>query len=186
MVNLLDKSASENASSLNVSGSAQYSERFRLLCHGVSHKEPIVINCATAERQFNGTKWGRIITHLVNRNGIKRYILKKQTLTAVFQLVYRLVKNGRLKVAKTRPVAVVFWPRLWCRDHVWFVWPGGRGCLMSPPVWNLRAVISFHFAISSLLLLLLLPSPVTLSILSFSACWSFLLNFFQQILQYFS
>ena len=55
MVNLLDKSALENASSLNVSGRAQYSERFRLLCHGVSHKEPIVISCATAERQFNGT-----------------------------------------------------------------------------------------------------------------------------------
>ena len=30
---------------------------------------------------------------------------------------------------------------------------------------------------------LLLPSPVTLSISSFSACWSFLLNFFQKILQ---
>ena len=53
---------------------------------------------------------------------------------------------------------------------------------VSPPVWNLRAVIWFHFAISSLVLL---PSPVTLSALSFSACWSFLLNFFQKILQYF-
>ena len=52
-----------------------------------------------------------------------------------------------------------------------------------PPVWNLRAVIWFHFAISSLVLL---PSPVTLSVLSFSACWAFLLNFFQKILQYFS
>ena len=52
-----------------------------------------------------------------------------------------------------------------------------------PLVWNLRAVIWFHFAISSLVLL---PSPVTLSVLSFSACWSILLNFFQKILQYFS
>ena len=60
---------------------------------------------------------------------------------------------------------------------------GGLGCLMSPPVWNLRAVIWFHFAISSLVLL---PSPVTLSVLSFSACWPFLLNFFKKILQYFS
>ena len=58
---------------------------------------------------------------------------------------------------------------------------GDVWCL--PPVWNLRAVIWFHFAISCLVLL---PSPVTLSILSFSACWSFLLNFFLKILQYFS
>ena len=29
-------------------------------------------------------------------------------------------------------------------------------------------------------------APVTLSVLSFSACWPFLLNFFQKILQYFS
>ena len=58
---------------------------------------------------------------------------------------------------------------------------GDAWCL--PPVWNLRAVIWFHFAISSLVLL---PSPVTLSVLSFSACWTFLLNFFQKILQYFS
>ena len=50
---------------------------------------------------------------------------------------------------------------------------GDVWCL--PPVWNLRAVICFHFAISSLVLL---PSPVTLSVLSFSACWPFLLNFF--------
>ena len=58
---------------------------------------------------------------------------------------------------------------------------GDVWCL--PPVWNLRAVIWFHFAISSLALL---PSPVTLSVLSFSACWPFLLNFFRKILQYFS
>ena len=58
---------------------------------------------------------------------------------------------------------------------------GDVWCL--PPVWNLRAVIWFHYAISSLVLL---PSPVTLSVLLFSACWPFLLNFFQKILQYFS
>ena len=57
---------------------------------------------------------------------------------------------------------------------------GDVWCL--PPVWTLGAVIWFHFAVSSLVHL---PSPVTLSILSFSACWSFLLNFFQKILQYF-
>ena len=63
--------------------------------------------------------------------------------------------------------------------------PEGRPGMsdVSPPVWNLRAVIWFHFAISSLVLL---PSPVTLSVLSFSACWPFLLNFYQKILQYFS
>ena len=58
---------------------------------------------------------------------------------------------------------------------------GDVWCL--PPVWSLRAVIWFHFAIFSLVLL---PSPVTLSVLSFSACWPFLLNVFQKILQYFS
>ena len=58
---------------------------------------------------------------------------------------------------------------------------GDVWCL--PPVWNLRAVIWFHFAIS---FLVLLPSPVTLSVLSFSVCWSFLLNFLKKILQYFS
>ena len=63
-----------------------------------------------------------------------------------------------------------------CRREAGDVW-----CL--PPVWNLRAVIWFHFAISSLVLL---PSPVMLSVLSVSACWSFLLNFFQKILQCFS
>ena len=82
---------------------------------------------------------------------------------------------------------------------------GDVWCL--PPVSNLRAVIWFHFAISSLVLLpspvtpsvlaviwfhfaisslVLLLSPVTLSVSSFSACWPFLLNFFQKILQYFS
>ena len=63
--------------------------------------------------------------------------------------------------------------------------PEGRPGMsdVSPTVWTLRAVIWFHFAISSLVLL---PSPVTLSVLSFSVSWSFLLNFFQKIFQYFS
>ena len=56
------------------------------------------------------------------------------------------------------------------------------GDVRLPPVWNFRVVIWFHFAISSLVLL---PSPITLSVLSFSACWPFLPNFFQKILQYF-
>ena len=65
-------------------------------------------------------------------------------------------------------------------------WPpwrkaGDVRCLL--PVWNLGAVIRFHFAISSFVLL---PSPVTHSVLSFSARWPFLLNFFHKILQYFS
>ena len=51
---------------------------------------------------------------------------------------------------------------------------------VSHPVWDLRAVIWFHFAIASLVLL---PSPIALSILYFSACWSFFLNFFQKNLQ---
>ena len=61
---------------------------------------------------------------------------------------------------------------------------GGWGCLMSPPYLESQGChLILHFAISSLVLL---PSPVTLSVLSFSACWPFLLNFFQKILQYFS
>ena len=67
-------------------------------------------------------------------------------------------------------------PRSYPRREAGDVW-----CL--PPVWNLRAVIWFHFAISSPVLL---PSPVTLSVLSFSARWSILLNCFQKILRYFS
>ena len=67
-------------------------------------------------------------------------------------------------------------PRQCPRREAGDVW-----CL--PPVWNLRAVIWFHFAISSLVLL---PSSVTLSVWSFSACWPFLLDFFQKILQYFA
>ena len=51
------------------------------------------------------------------------------------------------------------------------------------PYRNLRAVIWFHFAIYTFVLL---PSPVTISVLSFFACWPFLLNFFQNIFQYFS
>ena len=44
----------------------------------------------------------------------------------------------------------------------------GDVCL--PPVWNLRAVTCFHFAIASLVLQ---PSPGTLSILYFSAAGLF-------------
>ena len=58
---------------------------------------------------------------------------------------------------------------------------GDVWCL--PPVWNLRAVIWFLFAISSLVLR---PRPVTPSVLSFSAWRPFLLNFFQRIRHYFS
>ena len=52
-------------------------------------------------------------------------------------------------------------------------------CLL--PVWNLRAVIWFHFSISSLVLL---PSPITFFVWSFfpPACWSIFLNFFPKIL----
>ena len=66
------------------------------------------------------------------------------------------------------------WP-WWEAGDVW--------CL--PPVWNLRAVIWFHFTIFSLVLL---PGPVTLSVLScfFSACWSILLKSFKKILIYVS
>ena len=49
-------------------------------------------------------------------------------------------------------------------EHPLLSLTGGRGLLMSPPVWNLRAVISFHFTLSSLVLL---PSPITLSVSSF-------------------
>ena len=57
---------------------------------------------------------------------------------------------------------------------------GDGWCL--PPVWNLRAVIWFHFATSSLLLLL--PSSVTLSVVIFFLLavpfsWTFSSKFFQ-------
>ena len=58
---------------------------------------------------------------------------------------------------------------------------GGRGCLMSPP-----PCLESQGCHLIPLCYLLLPSPVTLSVWSFSACWPFLLNFFQKILQYFS
>ena len=56
-----------------------------------------------------------------------------------------------------------------CKDQCWVSWPFGMAqreagdvwCLL--PVWNLRAVIWFHFTISSLVLL---PTPVALSVLS--------------------
>ena len=77
---------------------------------------------------------------------------------------------------------ILLWlPLMWSCLHV--PWREARDVWCLPPVWNLRAVIWFHFAISSLVLL---SSPVTLSVLSFSACWPFLLNFFQKILQNFS
>ena len=55
---------------------------------------------------------------------------------------------------------------------IWFfvclfcLYPEGRPVMsdVSPHVWNLRAVIGFHITIFSLVLL---PSPVTLSVLSF-------------------
>ena len=50
----------------------------------------------------------------------------------------------------------------------------------SPPplVWNLRAVILFHFSIS---FLVLLPSLAVLSVLSFFSCyWLILLTFFSR------
>ena len=46
-----------------------------------------------------------------------------------------------------------------------------------PSVCNLRTVVSFHCSISSPVLL---PSPVTLSILSFSACWPILWLLFSE------
>ena len=56
---------------------------------------------------------------------------------------------------------------------------GDVWCL--PPVWNLRAVVWFHFTVSSLVLL---PNPVTVSVLflfcflvCFSAYWRTLLTF---------
>ena len=50
----------------------------------------------------------------------------------------------------------------------------------------LSGVSGLSFDSTLLSTLVLLPSLVTLSVLSFSACWHFLLNFFQNILQYFS
>ena len=58
-------------------------------------------------------------------------------------------------------------PRRVSNNRVAYAMPpkGGRGWCPSPlPVWDLRAVIWFHFTISCLVLL---PSDVTLSVLSF-------------------
>ena len=70
-----------------------------------------------------------------------------------------------------------------CQTSVPFANPlkGGRGCLMSPPVWNIRAVIWFPFPIPSLVFL---PS-LAFSVLSFFCQWTILLTFFQKALQYF-
>ena len=59
---------------------------------------------------------------------------------------------------------------------------GGQGCLMSPPVRNLGPVIWFHTTISSLVFL---PSPVTLSVFFFSACWPTPDFFFRKIFNIF-
>ena len=60
---------------------------------------------------------------------------------------------------------------------------GGRGCLMSPPCLESQGC---HLIPLCYLLSCSSACPVTLSVLSFSACWPFLLNFFLKILQYFS
>ena len=57
------------------------------------------------------------------------------------------------------------------------------GDLCLHPLWNLIALTWFHFTITSLVLLL---SPVTLSVWYFSACWPSLLTVFQKILRLFS
>ena len=72
---------------------------------------------------------------------------------------------------------------------VWWPWPcrkspmGGRGCLMSPPVRNLRAVIIFHLTISSPVPL---SNPVTLPVLPFFSPCLFSRLFFKKILHCFS
>ena len=58
---------------------------------------------------------------------------------------------------------------------------GGRGCLISPPLSGISG-LSFDSILLSPVLFFFL---VLLLFLSFSTCWSILLNFFQKILQYF-
>ena len=71
-------------------------------------------------KAVKGDKWGRINTSLVDRNwGGKIHWRQFFFWFMVFSL---LNKNRRLKVAKTRPRTLAFWPSLWCHDHVWFVW----------------------------------------------------------------
>ena len=60
---------------------------------------------------------------------------------------------------------------------------GGWGCLMSSPCLESQGC---HLIPLCYLLSCSSAQPVNLSVLSFSACWPFLLNFFQKILQYFS
>ena len=119
---------------------------------------------------------------LPNNNNIYIYIQKNKKIT-LYTYLYTLDFFFSLKISEKNLYVFfvclfvcLFFHKFHPRREAGDVW-----CL--PPVWNLRAVIWFHFAISSLVLL---PSPVTLSVLSFSACWPFFLNFFQKILQYFS
>ena len=55
-----------------------------------------------------------------------------------------------------------------------FPWRKAGDVYVSPSVWNLRAVIWFHFTVS---FFVLLPSPVTLTVF-FSASWPILMTFF--------
>ncbi len=106
------------------------------------------------------------------------FLLQIWTLQCTAVLVHSSSVKSRKSLAHdTVATSGTCQPCSWCPQRE----AGDVWCL--PPVWNLRAVIWFHFAIFSLVLL---PSPVTLSVLSFSACWPFLLNFFQKILQYFT
>ena len=111
------------------------------------------------------------------RNSQARLWLGMQSWFGTFRL-FRCMSDWGVQTANTwRHLQLFTHPRRFT-----FSW-GGRGCRMSrPPVWNLRAVIWFHFAISCLVLL---PSSVTLSVLSFSACWSILLNFFHIFFSHF-
>ena len=109
-------------------------------------------------------------------------ILPKPDLHAASEFAQLLLKASNTGHCKSFLLSPVLCRRLGCVCCVCPQREAGNVWRL-PPVWNLRAVIWFHFAISSLVLL---PSPIIFSVWSFSACLSFLLNFFQKILQYFS
>ena len=82
------------------------------------------------------------------------------------------VKDNRIKMFPIYylKIADLFATKLGVMAHHHKVPPkGGQGCLMSPPCLESQGCHLFHFAIFCLVLL---PSLVTLSVLSFSVCWS--------------
>ena len=107
-------------------------------------------------------------------------IIRFDRLNAHVIFTYIMLTN--IWISKFTLVGLLFRP-VCCHVLIFCVFPP-KGRLGMSDVSPLSGISRLSFD-STLLSLVLLPSPDTLSVLSFSACWSFLLNFFQRILQYF-